>query len=351
MKHASTIAWVALLLASNAVAGNPAAVLVNGEPFKRHQMNLVREIIVNQEVRRPDECELRLGPNALDLTVGSSLEIQVETDNGPVAIFQGEIVSIEPIYNSGGQSVALLVRGFDKSHRLSRGVQTRIWRQVSEADLFTDVAAPYGLRVELEDPGFQSEFVYQNNQTDLEFLRQRAARIGFLLDVEGDVLRVVSPTTAFHKPVLLESFRPLALIDRDVPGPLHVVVRGWDYLKKEKITGEATGDSNQPGDGISYEFQADELAEKPDQADLLVFSRAELEAITRARLQELIHQSWTALIQTGGQPSIKPGVVVKVNVAPDGFGGEYFVQGVTHTFSQGGYTTTLRILRDAEGGS
>ena len=61
-----------------------------------------------------------------------------------------------------------------------------------------------------------------------------------------------------------------------------------------------------------------------------------------------------------GTPRLKPGIVVKVLVNPeqptDRFNGKYMIVGASHRYKHsesgrgGGYTTSIRVRRDAEGG-
>ena len=66
----------------------------------------------------------------------------------------------------------------------------------------------------------------------------------------------------------------------------------------------------------------------------------------------------TAESEAMGNNRVKPGIVIRITVnetnATDRFNGKYLVQGCTHRLlvgSGGGFTTAMRLARDAERGS
>ena len=84
-------------------------------------------------------------------------------------------------------------------------------------------------------------YVFQNNQTNLAFLRGRADALGYLLFVQGDALHFEPPSPA-GKPIALEwganlsEFRPRLTT---VGQASDVTVRGWDPATRQEIVGHA----------------------------------------------------------------------------------------------------------------
>ena len=107
-----------------------------------------------------------------------------------------------------------------------------------------------------EPPSTQYEHVYQHNLTDLEFVRMRAARIGFEVPVDDKKLYFRKRSKAdsgielkFGTPgdtgVLLERFMPRLSTAQQVS---EVKVFGWDPEKKKEIVGSAKAQSASLGD-------------------------------------------------------------------------------------------------------
>src|SRR5262249_31838068 len=103
-------------------------------------------------------------------------------------VFKGEVTGIEPIYDSRAPA-RVHIRALNQFHRLTRGKKSVAFKQVTDKDIVDKLCQAYGLTAKYGDqpPSTKYEHVYQNNMTDLEFLRMRAARIGcevFVVDKE-----------------------------------------------------------------------------------------------------------------------------------------------------------------------
>jgi hypothetical protein len=141
-----------------------------------------------------------------------------------------------------------------------------------------------------------------------------------------------------------------------------VTVRGWDPEKKQEIVGEATASSSKLG-ATNAAAASDAFGEvKTFTVDHPIASVEEAKAIAQAKLDDLSMSYITGEAECFGNPTYKPGVVVKITVNPeqadDVFNGKYFVSGVAHIYSHagggagggGGYTTILKLARDAQKG-
>ena len=96
------------------------------------------------------------------LNVGSEIKIEMETDsNVMVVLINGEITAIEPIFTSDGL-IFLRVRGYDKTHRLTRGTITRTFLKMKDSDIFNKVAAECGLSVKSTATTITFDYVIQS---------------------------------------------------------------------------------------------------------------------------------------------------------------------------------------------
>jgi phage protein D len=91
---------------------------------------------------------------------------------------------------------SLTVRGFDRLHRLMRGRKSRTFVKQKDSDIVSKIVQDAGLTADATDSRVTYEHVYQHNQTDWEFLRVRAQRIGYeILAVDKRCSSARSPTT------------------------------------------------------------------------------------------------------------------------------------------------------------
>jgi phage protein D len=330
---------------------------------------------VDQDLGQPDMCVVTLRNQIHTYNdkfkPGHSVEVKVnggsrETADGSaggdkVTIFKGELVGLEPSYRQGGES-KMVLRAFNKLHRLTRGKKSKTYQKQSDQDICSAIAGLHGLSAQTgSTPKIKHEHVYQHNQTDLEFLRVRAARIGYAVWVEDTKL-------FFDAPKLDKDSGLEFVLGNDSDGKKKlltfngrlsnshvmkkVTVRGWDPEKKEEIVGEASA-ANSP---LGAKNAASTLSDFGEVAtfyvDHPIFSPEEAMAIAKAKLGDAAMGFLTAEAEAVGNAEVKVGIVVKIVVnektANDRFNGKYLVQGCTHRFTNGGaYLTHMRLARDA----
>lgn len=294
----------------------------------------------------------------------------VKIKAGDVVIFDGEAVGLEPRYLTKGAS-SCVVRAFSKMHRLLRGRKSRTFLDQSDQDIAGVIAGECGLSLQAgSDPSITHKHIYQHNQTNLEFLRLRAARLGFDVWVDGTDLYFDKPKTDRDSGIKLimgsagggdeiplTSFTPrlstAGLVSK-------VTVRGWDPEKKEEIVGEASPSSSPLGSNLGTSAISTFGTAESYEVDHPVFSVEEANAIAESRLHERMMGYITGDLVCRGTAGIKPGIVVeiKINVddANDQFNGKYLIVGTSHTYSpmkgsgdsaSGGFQTMARVARDA----
>ena len=119
--------------------------------------------------------------------------VEEGSGGGKVLVFKGEVVGFDSHYKQGGES-KLTVRGFNKMHRMLRGKKSKTWQDKSDQDIVSSIVSNHGLSAKTgSSPKITHKHVYQHNQTDLEFIRTRAARLGFDVWCEGTTLNFDAP--------------------------------------------------------------------------------------------------------------------------------------------------------------
>ena len=170
---------------------------------------------------------------------------------------KGEITALEPEF-CATEVPKLIIRGYDRRHRLLRGCKTRSFVQVKDSDIAGQIAGDAGLTAQAEDTGVVLDYVLQHNQTDMEFLQDRARRIGYEVVVEDKSLYFRSHQNAQSEVLtlvreedLLEFYPRLSTLGQVG----EVAVHGWDVKKKKTLVGKAlAGDesSKMGGTGCWY---------------------------------------------------------------------------------------------------
>ncbi len=318
-------------------------------------MRDVMEITVESSLHLPDVATIVMHDphlkwiDAESLTPGKAVIVSARGDSGEKLIFDGEIVELEPDFHPSTQ--ILTVRAFDRLHRLSIGQHTRSFQNVTDGDLVKKVAQEVGLRA-VSGPTTQvHRYVFQNNQTNLAFLRGRADALGYLLFVQGDALHFEPPSPA-GKPIALEwganlsEFRPRLTT---VGQASDVTVRGWDPATRQEIVGHArkgqgtpqVGEKQAGGDLAHEAFHVDAQSQGVVRP---VRSQAEADNLAQALADQRASRFIEAEGTCTGNPAILAGSSVQVSAVGDRFGGTYFITSATHVYAaQSGYVTHFSI--------
>jgi len=301
---------------------------------------------------------------------GDAIEIKVGDDGK--TLFKGELVGLEPVYEAGGKATCA-IRAFNKLHRLLRGRKSKTYQGQTDGDIVKKICGEHGLSAQCgSDVNIQHKHVYQHAQNDLEFLRTRAARIGYVVWCDDATLHFEKPKTDQDSGIEFKfSSNPPtgSRIKRFAPRMSSagvrkkVTVRGWDPEKKQEIVGTASPESSRLGSSNAASAVSNFGPGETYTVDHPIFSVEEANAIAKAKLAEHSMSYITGEAEVMGNPDCKVGIVVKITVndddANDVFNGKYFVQGVCHQYGAGagnqganaGFTTILKLSRDAEKGS
>lgn len=349
---------------------------INGRQAGKDVMNQILDCTVDNTIHLPDVCTLRLhdaGFHWLDQdTFSPGVEIEVfGGDEGAgelKPIFHGEVTALEMDLAAHGVPT-LSVRGYDRSHRLQRGHHNRSFVQMTDTDIVRKIGDEMGFQVTADHTPQVHDWVFQNNQTNWEFLTERAARNGFRLYLEGKTrlrFRKVKDggegTVALEWGKNLRSFRPRLAA---APQVSEVIVRGWDPRQKQTLIGRAAAPHGLPQ--VAGDVRGGRIAERAFGAakrivvDRPVHSQAEADDVARSLCDDIGGQYLEAEGLGYGAPTLKPGMMVEIENIGDRFKGKYFVTSTTHTYSPSeGYTTlfsvngkrpsTLLSLLEEEGG-
>ncbi|MBE9126977.1 MULTISPECIES: VgrG-related protein [unclassified Coleofasciculus] len=283
-----------------------------------------------------------------------------EEDRGYV--IQGEITAMECNFTSDSQA-PMIIRGYDISHRLWRGHYNRSFQNMTDTDIVNKIAGEVGIPTGKIDQtggpyGYgdingSNGYVFQENQTNLEFLRERAARNGFELFVQDGKLN-------FRKPNVDESLELKWLKEvhsfqvrvSSAEQMSDVEIRGWDYSQKQPIVETAsngqvfTTTDYGKGSQTSTSFKGKPPTPKLIVVDQPVFNAPEAKTMAQAACNELVGEFVQADATAQGNPKVRPGRVVKLKDLGK-YSGEYYVTETRHLFNERVYTTefTVRGLR------
>jgi phage protein D len=327
----------------------------------------VHDVLVEADLDQPDHACVVLSNGSTrwseQVNEGDDIEIKLGFAEGSQVptVFKGEVTGIEPIYDSRSPA-RVVIRGLNQLHRLTRGKKSVAHKQVTDKDIVDKVCQSYGLTAKYGDapPSTKYEHVYQHNMTDLEFIKLRAARIGFEVFVNDKELNFRKRNEAdsglkleFGLPgdSALEKFMPRLSTANQVS---EVRVYGWDPDKKKEIVGSAKPQSSKLGDKTGTQVAEQKHKNVLQvQVESPVSSKEEADNIAKSVLQERLMHFITGDGVCKGNPQIKPGIIVTVNVQDKRFNGKYYITAIRHRYvhagaTGGGFRTEFKFRRDAK---
>jgi phage protein D len=272
-------------------------------------------------------------------------------------LIEGEITAIEVHFNERSEA-PIVIRGYDISHRLHRGRYNRSFLNMTDSDIVHKIASETGIKPGKIDPsGEPHEYVFQENQTNMEFLRERAARIGFELFVQSDKIHFCKPESQ-ESPLALRWLVDISSFSTRITSAEQVnevEVRYWDYSKKILKTAKAQKEKviTNTGNGVGSDTNSKFNNSRPSimtVVDKPNFSDKQAEIMAQSLCDELGGEFVYADAKAEGNPHIRPGRVVTLEKMGDRFSGKYYVTETRHNFNQRTYTTHFSV-RGLRGGS
>lgn len=333
--------------------------------------------ITLQDDRDESSNELKY-TDATTFEVGGEVKIEVETDELPAeysavksTLIVGEITAIEPVFAEDHWNPLLRIRGYDRSHHLTRGKKTRTYGDANPTGsgisddkiIKTIVQETQGITgSDIDTSGLSRikyNYVLQYNQTDLEFLWSRARLLGYQVYVEdkklffqkANAVRGSETPSAMMWGETLASFNPRMTLINQVD---QAVVKGWDPHKKQPLEGIgksiedrtkpaiSDGSFNKKGSAVAKEKLKGEAAEVVLDYPVLTVDQAK--AMAAARFAE----AESEFIQADGvcrvgDPRLIAGRVVTIEGVGKRFSGDYYVTEARHIYAHGTYEVTFSV--------
>ncbi|AVH62302.1 type IV secretion protein Rhs [Nostoc sp. 'Peltigera membranacea cyanobiont' 213] len=264
-------------------------------------------------------------------------------------LMQGEITAMEVHFNDKSEA-DIIVRGYDISHRLHRGRYNRSFLNETDSDIVKKVVKQVGIKLgNIESTSEVHKYVFQENQTNMEFLRERAARIGFELFITEDKINFCNPkvqgSLSLKWLVNISKFSTRVTSAEQVSS---VEVRAWDYSQKRLISQiakkekQVTETGNKLGSSTSTAF-SNLNSPKMTVVDKPVTSENQAKAMAQALCDELGGEFVYADAKATGNPEIRPGRVINLEGMGDRYSGKYYVTETRHFFNQRVYETDFSV--------
>jgi len=330
-------------------------VVINGSPVSPEIKGAIVDVRVQDVLSLPCSAVIRITDPDVQLidkdtlAIGNVLEVKAGAidSRSTTSIFKGEIVALEPEFSE--TSVEMVVRAYDKSHRLQRGRAVKTYQQMSASDIVKRLCQEAGLAGSADSTNGRYEFFMRKGETPRELIArfEREYDYRFWLEDGSYKFKKANPPSAALTLKIRENlvaFRPRASA-AEVSS--EVTVKGWNQKQKQAVVGTAASPQ------LTARLGGDVTPSKAKQAfsDAKVFTSSRVvdtqgEAQTMATA--LATRKADAMIEaegtTYGDPRLRAGAKVKIEGVGKRFGGEYVISSATHVYNgTKGYRTHFRV--------
>jgi phage protein D len=297
--------------------------------------------------------------------VGNTVKIAMGYVDDLQEMIEGEITQISPMFPESGVPT-VTISGQTRLHRLHGSSKTRTFQSVTDKDIAEKIGQEAGLEVEADDTNTQIEYVMQPNQSDLDFLRDRAKLIHFEISVKEKKLifrkakeseqkvytlvwcQIQKSFASAPNALPLKSFSPQ--LDAKQPAT-SVEHRCYDMKSKSAFVSKA-GPSDQTSDMGGSRKGAD-LSQNAFQRprDLVhvstpYASQEEVDQHAKAEFNNRAMNLVSGTAETVGLPDLRSGQVVELAGLGPCFNGSYYIDEATHTIDNNGYQTHFTVKRN-----
>jgi uncharacterized protein involved in type VI secretion and phage assembly len=320
---------------------------LDGSPLPVELYARLTSVRVEESVHLPDLFTVRFDDPHFALfdenrfSVGTRVDVAFRAEEDLLVVTRGEVTALSVEPTSRGRH-ELVLTGLDGTHRLARGPRQRTFVQMTDADIASQIADEHGLEARVGASGDPHPYVIQRDETDLAFLRERAARIGFDLWVADGVLHFEPrPSAAASPPALVwgQNLTWFRVRYSSTDRCDEVLVRSWDPGARRAVVGRAS----QPDPPTTAPF-ADQLASASDRAfgritrsagRFPAASSGEADALAGSLLSRASTSAVTVRAQAVGDPRLAAGASVELEGVGTRLAGSYVVTSVVHSYGAG----------------
>ena len=297
---------------------------------------------------------------------GSSVKIAMGYVDDLQDMIEGEITQISPSFPQDGIPT-VAIEGHTLLHRLHGTNNTRTYQSVSDKDIVQKIAQEANLQADAEDTQIQYDYVMQPNQTDLEFLRERARRLHFEILVQGKTLifrKSQEQKSKSYTLVWAHAQKAIAMGSNALPlstfnlqmnaskPATSVETRSYDPMSKQAFVSKA-GPSDQTSTmgGTQKGGDVNKDAFKRDRKHVHVVtpfgSQSECDEHAKASYNNQAMGLVSGTAETIGVPDLRGGKIVTLLGVGRRFEGDYRIDEATHVIGSDGYKTTLSVKRNS----
>ncbi|MGE5381386.1 MAG: phage late control D family protein [Methylocystaceae bacterium] len=328
-------------------------ILIDGQDLKESHL-IIHNLTIENSLDKADSFSFRV-VNAFsplikqfqlaNIAIGKEIEIKPGYVDVLETVFKGYITSLR--YElTPEEETTVVVSGMDKSFKLMKGVKSRVFKDVKDSDVASQLISEGGLTAKVDSTSIVYTTLQQVAVSNYQFLRWLAERNGYEFFVSGDQAHFRKPPSAGSSSVTLvwgQTLLSLYLEDDISDQTGTVKVRSWDPQTKAALLG-VSGSISKIGSGDDGTALLNKLLGKVEDnyfSEARTQNQLEIEAkaIKDRSAMKLVSGEATCI----GMPEIRAGKFIQLSGLGSELSQQYYVLSARHCIDESGYTTTISI--------
>ncbi len=333
--------------------------VLNGSEIPRDILVDLIELTVQEDINLPSLFIIRFsivdfqkgdnkGIDLKNFMIGDVVKILLGVDDR-IEIMTGEIISIDFSFE---KAPFMEIRGYDRLHRLRFGTMRRSFKNMKDSDIVSLIASEINLTSEVEPTGITYPYLFQNNQSNYDFLLERAKRIGYEMLVNDKKFIFKKSGESDSPEITLEygkDFQEFSIQIGTLTDGSNVELRGWDIKNKKEITSSVSkGNEKTKMAGKESGFEITENAFNTSTiaiVDNMILDTQDAENIAKARYNVILKEFIKGSGKCIGNPKIRTGKTMDIKGFGDRINGIYYIVSTVHSIKKGVYTTSFKVRR------
>jgi hypothetical protein len=306
-----------------------------------------------------------LDPNSLFDFVDKPIYINISFPSLGGVTFHGYIGFLEPHSetNNGlvNQSAFQITRMycFGASYMM-KSKKSKAWENVTISDIAKTIADTYKFSVSVPKDPYRFPRLVQSSKSDWEFLKETCNTLGYSISARGTHLHIWDPFQAMNHRISYAVLKTIAGLNGNVSPNVGQVLNFDATIGNVSTGGERTpetihildknnvvlsvgGDLNKETSGLGTPLESPFTDTLSKNADSYEMANKFVMGSLRNKF------SMSAIVQITGNPTIKPGGIVKLDKYNTDFDGFWYVRSARHDITHSQLVTTLEMVKDSIG--
>lgn len=305
---------------------------------------------IAQLVFQEDEKNTLQSNSSLD--IGKEIEVILKKNEKDYTLFKGDITRVDYILNAK-EAHRVKIICYDGMYKLARIYKTRAFLSTKISDIASTMAGEAGLSTDITATTTSHDHLYQNNQSNLDFLKMHAKRLGYEINVIEKKLyfKKAAYETKTDSTATLEWGENILEFSAKIDASdvlVEVTVDSWDSANKKNIeyVAQAGSETTVGGNktvGTTKVKKSFSNAAKVFKLDIPDLDSAEATAVAKAHLTNASLNFLQCEGICEGEPAFKIGEFINVKGVGDKLSGSYYITGYEHIFNSNGFKTAFEI--------